>query len=656
MLAAPSSELVAGAQAVVVAAFLLGLGYLVVDAFVGRRTMTEVARWGLALAGLCALSLLAMIVHMATSGGLFAHPEIVRVGLIVVAGTLFALRVARREGRDRRHVWIALGLVGASVLVWGTPVFRMMPLTATADTQLHSGWIDQLMAGETTPGATLTGDVPNYYPWLFHSVGALTTAITPGGTPYHSLAPLQLVQVAGAVLALFALGHALTERALTGFGAALLGGLGGGFGFVMLRGLDVIADPRAEDGTAALTYQGDLLFSRSYNIGFHNLAPPFPRDLAFGLLITFLLVLALRIRGPEGWVEVTAGVVLGLVGLTGGETFLVGAALALVVVLFDSRTRGATATRLFLPALALYALWIVPIAVAYARLDGFVSITHIIPVALPATAILVSWGLTTPFALAWLVTLGSVSRGSRAVRLCVMFVAVSGAMLAAAAIIPETLGDAFDTLGRKHRYWPILYLSIVLPAAVGFTAVVDRLRNRSRRLSAVAVALVTCVAVASPVVASIALPTHIGRYPEIGAALRSEPGSLLRQLRDEGPGCVVAAPQEIAREVFSFTGYRMVLWTGNWLGANRARIRWANIYEHIGSEEERVEDNRTLVSAAGTAEAWRATASRYDPDLIVIPADRRNEPALRGLQTIPTVYGPSDYVIVRIGDCGETAG
>ena len=594
-----------------------------------------------------------MVVHIATSGWLFAHPGVVRLSLSVVAALLLLRRLTRRGGRDRRHLWIAFGLAGASLLIWGTPVFRMMPLTATADTQLHNGWIDQLMAGETTPGATLTGEVPNYYPWLFHSLGALTTEITPGSTPYHSLAPLQLIHVAGSVLALFALGRALTERSLTGFGAALLGGLSGGFGFVMLRGLDVVADPRAGDGAAALTYQGDLLFSRSYNVAFHNLAPPFPRDLAFGLLISLLLAFALRVRHTTGWIEVAAGIVLGLIGLTGGETFIVGAALAGGVIVFDSRTRVATAARLFVPALTLYALWLIPIALAYARLDGFVSITHIIPVALPATAIAVSWGLTTPLTLVWLATIMRARSGGRAVRLCVIAVVAAGAMLAASAVIPEVLGNAFDTLGRKHRYWPIFYLSLVLPAAVGFTAVVDWLRVRSRTLSIAAVALLACIAVASPVVASIALPTHIGLYPEIEAGMRREDDNLLHLLRIEGPGCVVAAPQTISREVFSFTGYRMVLWTGNWLGANRARIRWAAIYEHIAPEEQRIADNKLLVTAAADPETWKQAAARYDVDLVVVPTERAGALALRGLESFPATYGMDQYVVMRVDDCAD---
>lgn len=617
MLGPPSTALVAGLEALVVAAALLGLGYLVVDALVGRRGLDEVERVGLSLGGLCLFCLLLMVVHMATSGWLFTQPLVV-IGVTAAsaAGMLWRRR-RMRHGRDSTHTVIAAGLVLAALVVWGSPVFRMMPLTATADTQLHNGWIDQLLAGETTPGAALTGDIPNYYPWLFHSLGALTTTITPGQTPYHALAPLQFVQVAGGVLALFALGRALTRKAVTGMGAALLGALSGGFGFVLLSGLDVVVDPRAGEGAAALTYQGDLLYTRSYNVSFHNIAPPFPRDLAFALLATFVLVLALRARHGDRWLELAAGCALGLIGLTGGETFLVGGLLAVLVVAFDAPKRVPAAARLLLPALAIYSLWFVPVAIGYARLDGFVSITHIIPVALPASAILVSWGLATPFALGWVIRGGRRVRTDRAPRLCFLFVVAAGVLLFVSTFIPMLLGDAFDTLGRDHRYWPIFYLAVALLGALGFTSFIEWARSRSRALAAASIAVASVIAWASPVVASLALPANVNRYPEITAAMTRSSDSLLYRLRAAGPGCVVAAPQDIARVVFSYTGYRVVLWTGTWFGPNRARIRWAGIYEHITPEAQRIADNKLLTTGDPSTPGWTAAAARYGVDLVV---------------------------------------
>jgi hypothetical protein len=653
MLGPPTSELVAGLGGLVVAALLLGLGYLIVDLVAGKRDLDETDRWGLSLAGICAVAFVMMIVHLATGGWLFSHPLVVRLIVAVAFVGLLAARLKRRSARDGKHLWIAGLLVLSSLFIWGSPVARMMPLTATADTQLHNGWIDQLMAGDPMFEAVLIGDVPNYYPWMFHSLGAITTTLTPGGTPYHSLAPLQLLQVAGCVLALFALGRALTGRAMTGFGAALLGALSGGFGFVLLDGLDVVSDPRAGDGAAALMYQGDLLFSRSYNVGFHNLAPPFPRDLAFGLLISFVTLLAMRARSTNAWTEVAAGCCLGMVGLTGGETFIVGVALGFVVAIVDSDHKLLSLARILGPALAIYAIWFVPIVSNYSELGGFVSITHIIPVALPASAILVSWGLATPLAVFGAVRLFRPSERGRGPRLCVAFAITAAALLAVSTVIPELLGDAFDTLGRKHRYWPIFYLSVALLGALGFTHLLTWCRERSRALGVAALIALTAIAWGSPVVASLALPINIGRYPGIEEAMREEPGALLYELRRSGRGCNIAVPQEISREVFSYTGFRLVLWTGNWFGANRARIRWGDIYDKIGSQEQRIVDNKALISNATDPTRWSELVERYDVDIVVLPETELGGDALDGLDVTDAHYEETTYGIVQVGTCGS---
>ncbi|HWC15331.1 MAG TPA: hypothetical protein VG929_12180 [Actinomycetota bacterium] len=646
MLGPPTSELVAGIQGLVVAVVLLGLGYLVADVFAGRRRLDEVDRCGLALTGLCVFAFVLMLVHMATSGWLYSHPLVVR---LLVAGTVvgLGLRRIRNNERARGPLWLGLGLAALAVAVWASPVFRMMPLTATADTQLHNGWVDQLMAGETTPGAVLTGDIPNYYPWLFHSVGAVTTSITPGETPFHSLAPLHVLQVAGTVLALFALGRALTTRATTGVGAAVLGAMSGGFGFVMLRGLDVVTDPRGNDGADALRYQGDMLFSRSYNLSFHNLIPPFPRDLAFGLLISFVLLLALRARSASAWVDVASGISLGLVGLTGGETFIVGVVLVLAIVVFDAERKVATAARLLGPAVAVYAVWLVPVLVNYLRLDGFVSITHIIAVDLPATAIVLSWGLATPFAVIGGAAYASRARAERPVRLVALFVAVSGAMLVASALIPQVVGEAFDTLGRKHRYWPIFYLSVALVGALGFTWLLESVGRRSRAAAVAIVVVAFAVALASPVVATLATPDVVKPHDEVRDGMTRQDDSLLHVVRDAGPGCTIAAPQGVSREVFGFTGYRMLSWTGNWFGENRARIRWADIYDRITPEQERIDDNKLLTTRPDDAR-WGEVARRHDLDLVVVAAD---SPPPADLAPRPVTHGTDPYWVVQLQEC-----
>ena len=646
MLGPPTSELVAGIQALVVAAVLLGLGYLVADLVVGDRDLDEVDRWGLALVGMCAFAFVGMLIHMATRGWFYSHPAIVRIVLLAALIGLGFLR-SRRNQRTRGPLRLAAGLALLAVVVWGSPVFRMIPLTATADTQLHNGWISQMMAGETTPGGILTGDIPNYYPWLFHTLGAITATITPGQTPFHTLGPLHLLQVAGIVLALFALGRGLTARASTGVGAALLGAMSGGFGFVLLRGIDVVTDPRAGEGVDALRYHGDMLFSRSYNLSFHNLIPPFPRDFAFALLVSFVLLLALRARNRSAWIEVAAGATLGLVGLSGGETFIVATVLTLVVIAFDSDRRIATAARFVGAAFFVYGFWLVPIIVNYTRLEGFVSITHIRPIDLPGTAIAVSWGLATPLALAGAIVFARATRTERPIRLAAFFVAVSAVMLVASALIPSLIGDAFDTLGTKHRYWPILYLSVAVVGALGFTWLFDTLRRRSELVTALVGIVVFAMALASPVSASLATPSVIKKHEDVRSGMVESEDSLLHVVRDIGPGCTIATPQNMSRAVFGFTGFRMLAWTGNWLGENRARIRWAGIYEHITPEEQRIEDNRLLVTRPDDP-LWRDIADEHDIDVVVT-----SEPP-SGFEATPVMHSDEEYWVVQLNECSAS--
>ena len=632
MLDAPTSAASAGLWAIIVAAVLLLLGYLIADAFPARRDHDVVVVWGLSFVALAGFAAALMCVHMMTRGWLFSSPATVRV---LVVGSLAALtwrKGAARLKRDRpRDALLVAGvLVVAGLLIWGSPVFRMLPLTATADTQLHNGWINQMLDGYTTPGAVITGDVPNYYPWLFHALASVATHLIPGSEPYLSLGVLQLIFLWGQTLALFALGRALWGRVGGGAGVALLGALAGGIGFVALDRADVVMDPRAEGGAAALRYLGDLLFSRSYNVAFHGLAPPFPRDMAFVLVASFLLVLSLALRTPSARAYATAGAALGLVGLTGGESFIVAFFVGVVAVLVvPVPARGKALAALVGAAVAVYALWAIPMAVNYVALGGFVSITHIISVDLPARAILGAWGIS-----ALLATIGAVHVARRRAvpneqSLAIVYLIVSGLVLLGAEQIPKVLGDAFDTLGRPHRYWPLFHLGIAILGGLGFSLLVAL---RPRALAIGAIALAGAVAVASPLAASLGLPKVIGSAPLLDAALAGDEANVLNVL-NEGDrfGCIAAVPQDIAREVFSYTGYPLVLWTGNWFGPNRARIRWADIYERIPGDKERLADNRVLVNGWGPQERIDALVEKYDVDLIVTP----------------------DHLVQEVGECGS---
>ena len=74
MLPSPPSALAAGAASVVVAAFLLGIGYLFADTLLGRRPVDRVFRWALAVPALGLFVVALMLGHMATGGRILSAP------------------------------------------------------------------------------------------------------------------------------------------------------------------------------------------------------------------------------------------------------------------------------------------------------------------------------------------------------------------------------------------------------------------------------------------------------------------------------------------------------------------------------------------------------------------------------------------------------
>jgi hypothetical protein len=184
-------------------------------------------------------------------------------------------------------MWLLLGGIAAgALLVWGSPVWRAFPIHFGGDTSMHAAWASQLLDGEATPSAAITGQIPNYYPWMFHATLALAAVFMPNGHAVVALSPLQLALAMGTLLALFALGRSLAGGAAGGAGVALLAGATGGFGYFLSRGPTLLFSPRGHE----TDFGGDFLFVRSYNPAFYQLAPPFPRDLAFAFLVCALVL------------------------------------------------------------------------------------------------------------------------------------------------------------------------------------------------------------------------------------------------------------------------------------------------------------------------------------------------------------------------------
>lgn len=363
-------------QAVMVAFAFILFGYLIVDAFF-NRTLSAATKWGLAVPGFVLYVFVLMLAHIAMRGALLSEGGLVRVLTALTAGALAVLKVVRLRKESQRsraygQVVIVCMLLFVALLIWAYPLGHTVPLHFTPDTKRHMGMAHQLLNGETTPSIGLVGDIPNYYPWLYHAVVAFLSHFSPDKFPLFALAPLHVMAVSGSILLLFALGRSLSDNAWGGFAAALFGGLTGGFAYVLTTEPNLILNPRTN---ALLEYFGDLLFVRSYNFAFSNLPPAFPRDLSYLFLLGQLL---LAVEGLKEWrirILICEGVALGLAGLCGGEAFLVGMAVACLLSVMAERGRR---VRTFLATagvgVAIYAVWLVPLMVGYFRLGGFRSL------------------------------------------------------------------------------------------------------------------------------------------------------------------------------------------------------------------------------------------------------------------------------------------
>ena len=84
---------------------------------------------------------------------------------------------------------------------------------------------------------------------------------------------------------------------------------------------------------------------------------------------------------------------------------------------------------------------------------------------------------------------------------------------------------------------------------------------------------------------------------------------------------------------------------------NSARIRWAEIYEHIVPEEERVRDEASLEHRSSTPTDVRGITHRYDLDVVVLPAWAADREAFRGVPRRWANDGERRYVVYGLGRC-----
>ena len=296
----------------------------------------------------------------------------------------------------------------------------------------------------------------------------------------------------GGVLTLFALGWELTRRWFGGSAAALFGGLSGGFGYLVRNGPAIVIDPRADNGAAAVRRWGDMLFVRSYNMSFNNLAPTFPRDIGFALLPAFLLLMILGFKNRSLAALAGAGGVLGSDRVVHGR-----------VHVRRSGYRGAH--RRPAPAMSprsrrrarsrrgpsqwpsrrspeagpiAHRRCVVDPAVSGCGVSGSAPRLHDFkfggftgsanhPVGLPAAAFLGAWGPAAIFAVVGLIVWAPAARRDAGARIVLTMMIVVAGLVLFAHVVPLLFSKGFSTFSREHRYWPLMYLPVALFAAVG---------------------------------------------------------------------------------------------------------------------------------------------------------------------------------------------
>jgi hypothetical protein len=646
MFEAPGSAPVAAAQSVAVAIFFLGFGYLVADASIGRR-VPGIVTLGLAVPGLAGFALLLTGAHVLLGGAVFREAWVTRTVVLVSFAVLLGRRITTRTDRasmPASWMWVAIGAAILGAAVWSLPVVSDLPVGSRGDVVLHTGYTNQLLGGERLPTSAVTGDVPNFYPWLSHSLTALIARFTPGGNAFHALGPLQMVQAAGVMLGLVALGSRLGDER-TAAAAGLLGGLTGGFGFVLLRSIDVVERIHEEPEL----YMGDLLVRRSYNLSLFNLPPPFPRDVAFVLLIGAILALVVGLKQEDRRALVVAGFALGLSGLIGAEAFFVGVACGSVLGIFPpAGVARRTMLWFLIPAIGVYMFWVVPQAIAWVSLGGFVNITRVPLVTLSAPAILVAWGVVTPLAIIGAVAVYRSRLAERSSHVVLALVVAALLGIVSASFLSSLFGEAFDAIGRPHRYWPLLYLGLALLGAIGLTRSLDLVAGRARWMAGVTAVVVVGLALPSPLIASIAYAREKETPSLVESAVRGDPDSLLDVLAASGDRCDVAAPARPRLYIWDYTGFHLVLFKWPGYEENLARIRWADIYERIPGDEERIAANKVLLAGADV-ERWNELVDRFGVDVIVTHRRNAEAPAFRSFPA--RRVDPPDFVVIQVSEC-----
>ena len=634
--------MVAGIQALVIGSLGLFLGYLVVDALARllRIQLDAAASWGLALFGFTAVVTVLTLVHIVTRGAIFSNMRLTQGLLFGVAVVAIAIRFLRRrpapiEREGNWFVqWVPLLLVILGYVLWTPPVFEVLPQSFNGDTTQHAIEGSQLLNGESTPSAPLTGDIPNDYPYLFHAEAATLARVTPGGRILHAYGPLLVLIVGGGVLSLYALGREL-RRWTSGVFLAVFGALTGGFGWLITRSPEVVTFVRDLD--EAGRYLGDFLIKRSYNMAMANLAAPFPRDLSYALFGCFLLLLVMGAKRRSVPLLVGSGITLGMLGLTGGEAFFVAMGISILAIVVGVYRRVALAIALLVPSLGLYACWAVPMAFNYLEFGGFEDLSAP-PVSLTPLLILGSWGVTTPFALYGGLRVLPEVKSSIEARILLIALIVPAVAVLGTSLAGSTFPEGITTLGRPHRYWPLLYLGLALLASIGAALFAEWLGRLRWYVAATASLVIIAAAGLSPLLTSLQYGREIKAEPILHRALTGNSASVIDIISPRPMGnCVVAVPPSLAKVTAAYSGYRLVFYS-----EQPARVRWSELPRvPFGT---RFKDNQALISGKVSREELDRLIESYSLDIVVTDRYLPQVPIYEGFESVRS----TGYTVVTL--------
>jgi hypothetical protein len=226
---------------------------------------------------------------------------------------------------------------------------------------------------------------------------------------------------------------------------------------------------------------------------------------------------------------------------------------------------------------------------------------------------------------------------------------VASVVAVAAAELAPRLGEGFTTLGRHHRYWPLVYLSVALVAGLGAEVAWRRLTAIARPIGVVVGTLVMGAALASPLLGSVAVSRLPVENADLAEALRGDGTNVLNVLGDaHGQRCEIAAPVELSRSAPAYIGARLVYFPSG--TENPAGIRWPTLPEPI-PDEIRLADHRALISQPFDAETWSAIVEKYGLDMVIRPQTSPPIPETAYPQQVVAEGEQGRYVVIHTGLC-----